>query len=123
MLISKCKILVVDRNEKYHFLFKGFRKNKYVISNLESISNLNFEELINYNLFFVIVYDIQDLLEVLHVYNVKKPIIIATEKVKNIKKIKKIKKIIKLNNLPVVDLTIKNNLFQQLHDALTQSLN
>lgn len=117
MTHAKCKILVVDKKGKYPYLFSGFRKHRYVVSQIESLLTLDDEELTKYNLFCVILYEIKDLLEVLKNYKANKPIIIASDNSKMVKKIEKLK------CFSIVDLTQRVNTTIQLHEALTQSLN
>lgn len=34
---KRCKILLVDKNNKYPALFSGFRKNKFAINSMTSV--------------------------------------------------------------------------------------
>lgn len=117
MVSTKYKILVIDKKEKYSFLFKGFRKHKFVISEIVTLLTLDEKELNNYNLFFIVIYELIDLLEVLKNHKVNKPIIIASENTKIINKIDKLK------CFSIVDLSSKFNPQIQLHEAIFQNLN
>lgn len=116
MINTKYKILVIDKKKEYPNLFKGFRKHKYTISQIESLSILETEELNNYNLFCIVIYDLRDVFEVLVSHKSNKPVIIASNNNKLIKKIQKLK------CYSIIDLTAKFNTTIQLYDAMTQCL-
>jgi hypothetical protein len=107
---------VVDKYDKYSYLFKGFRKNKFVINSLISISKLSDVELSESNLFFIVLYEPKDIFELLKIYKGATPIIIASENVKILKKIKNVGCFI------ILDLSKKGNLSIGLHECIEQVL-
>ena len=114
MAHSKCKIGVVDKSGKYFFLFRGFRKNKFAISGLETVMSITSEEMANYNIFFMVLYEFKDVFELLKFRDSGIPAIIASENVKIIKKIQK------LNCYPVVDLSKRNSIHNSLYDCMNE---
>lgn len=107
---------MVDKYDKYSYLFKGFRKNKFVINSLISFSKLSDVELSDYNLFFIVLYQPEDIFELLKIYKGATPIIIASENVKILKKMKNVGCFIML------DLSRKGNLSIGLHECIEQVL-
>lgn len=114
MTNSKYKIGVVDKKGKYSFLFQGFRKNKFAISGLETVMSVTSEEMANYNIFFMVLYEYRDVFELLKFRDGEIPAIIASENVKIIKKLQK------LNCYPVVDLSKRNSIHSSLHDCMNE---
>jgi hypothetical protein len=114
MVSKKFKIGVVDKKGKYSFLFQGFRKNKFSISELETVMSVTSEEMVNYNLFFMVLYEYRDVFELLKFRDGGIPAIIASENVKIIKKLQK------LNCYPVVDLSKRNSIHTSLHDCMNE---
>ena len=111
---SKCKIGVVDKKGKYSFLFQGFRKNKFAISGFETVMSVTFEEMVNYNIFFMVLYDYRDVFELLQLKDSGIPAIIASENVKIIKKLQKI------DCYQVVDLSKRYSIHSSLHDCMNE---
>lgn len=105
---------MVDKNDKYSFLFKGFRKNKFVVSHFDSIIKFSDEELLNANLFFMVLYETRDIFELLKIYNGSTPIIIASDNLRILKKMKN------LGCFSLFDLSKKGNLNIGLHECLKQ---
>ena len=87
MVSKKFKIGIVDKKGKYSFLFQGFRKNKFSISGLETVMTVTSEEMVNYNIFFMVLYEYRDVFELLKFRDGGIPAIIASENVKIIKKL------------------------------------
>lgn len=114
MVSTKCKIAVVDKKGKYSFLFQGFRKNKFSVSGLETVMSVTSEEMANYNIFFMVLYEFRDVFELLKMRQSDIPAIIASENVKIIKKLQK------LNCYPVVDLSKRNSIHTSLHDCMNE---
>ena len=108
------KILVVDKNHKYPFLFEGLRKNKFSIGCLRSFAGLSESELSNFNMFFMVIYEPKDIFELLKVYKGTIPIVIASDNSKIIKKMKN------LGCLPLIDLSIKGNINSGVYECINQ---
>ncbi len=113
-MCRKHKILVVDKNDKYPFLFKGLRKNKFAIDSISSFSGLPESELTNFNMFFMIIYEPRDVFELLKVYKGTTPIVVASDNSKIIKKMKN------LNCLSLIDLSIKSNFDNGLYECINK---
>jgi hypothetical protein len=64
---ERSKILVIDKYNKYSYLFKGYRKNKFVLKNNVSFSKFSDKELPDFNLFFIVLYEPKDIFELLRV--------------------------------------------------------
>jgi hypothetical protein len=116
MINKKCKILVVDKKGKYPFLFRGFRKHKYVISQIDTLLLLDDDDLNNYNLFFIVLYEVRDIFEVLKNHNANTPIILASENSKIIKKIEQLK------CFSIVNLSQRANTTIGVQRAMIQTL-
>jgi hypothetical protein len=114
MVSSKCKIVIVDKKGNYSFLFKGFRKNKFTISILETVLAIPSEEMLHFNLFFVVLYELRDVFELLKLSNGEIPLIVASENVKIIKKLQK------LNYFQVVDLSKSIGVTSRIHDCMNE---
>lgn len=106
------KILVVDKKSNYSSLFQGFRKNKFTIENLDSVLKMANDELVTFNLFFVVLYETRDVFELLKIYNGSTPIIVASENSRILKKMKN------LSCLPLLDLSLKGNTTIKLHECI-----
>lgn len=116
MMKDRYKIVVVDKKGKFPFLFQGFRKNKYTILRTETIEEFSSNELVSFNLFFVVLYEFRDVFELLLLNTSSSPIIIASENCKILKKVKTI------GCFPVVDLSGKVNITNSFHDCIKQIL-
>ncbi len=116
MINKKCKILIVDKKGKYSFIFRGFRKHKYDISQTETLLLLDNKDLNNYNLFFIVLYEVRDIFEVLKNHNANTPIILASENSKIIKKIEQLK------CFSIVDLSQRANTIIGVQRAMIQTL-
>lgn len=98
-IISKCKIVLVDKKGVYSFLFEGLRKNKYSFSNYKTILKNTQKELINYNVFFVVLYDMKDVFELLKLNVGVIKIIVVSDNISIIKKLRS------LGCIQFIDLT------------------
>lgn len=116
MVKSKFKIVIVDKKGKYSILFQGFRKNKFTVSTLQTAVNLSSEEIAEYHLFFVVLYEFKDVFELLQLNNSGIPIITASENVKILKKIQAV------DSYQCMDLSRNINVLPSLHDCMTQIL-
>lgn len=114
MLNSRCNILLIDKKEKYSFLFKGLRKNKFSLNPLKTMSNLLESDLVEINLFFIVLYDNRDVFELLRLKNSDTPIIVGSENVTILKKIKK------TNCFSIIDLSSQGNLNSGMYDCMRQ---
>jgi hypothetical protein len=81
MNVSKrFKILIVDKKSKYPYLFNGLRKKKFSISICNSVLNYKKEDLNNnFNMFFVVLYESRDLIQLVKLFDVSKSIIVASQ--------------------------------------------
>ena len=108
------KILVVDKFDKYSYLFSGFRKNKFVHNKLVSLLRLSDAELCDISLLFMVLYEPRDVFELLKVCKSDTPLIIASENVKILKKLKDLECFI------VLDLSNKGNLYIGFHECISK---
>lgn len=108
------KILVVDKYDKYSFLFNGFRKNKFVHNKLVSLMRLSDDELSDISLLFIVIYELRDVFELLKVCKGTVSVIVATENVKILKKLKD------LECFMVLDLSNKGNLYIGFHECISK---
>lgn len=111
---SRCKILLVDKKEKYSFLFNGLRKHKFSFNQLKTTSSQTNTDVVFVDLFFVVLYDYKDVFELLKLKNFNTPIIVGSENVNILKKIKN------LNCFSIIDLSVKGNLNIGFHDCMRQ---
>lgn len=112
---SRCKILLVDKKEKYSFLFDGLRKNKFSLNHLKTtFVSKDDENITGINLFFVVLYDYRDILELLKLKNSNCPcpIVVGSENLNILKKIKKI------DSFFVVDMSGKSNLNMEFYNCI-----
>jgi hypothetical protein len=111
---TRNRILVVDKNGRYVSLFKGLRKNKFIVDSIPSLSTLSAEELLDFNLFFIVLYNARDVFDLLKVYKEKTPIVVASSNLKILKKMRD------LGCFSVVDFSKKGNLSIELLDCIKQ---
>lgn len=114
MVSSKCKVVIVDKKGRYLFLFQGFRKNKFDFSRLETVIEIPSEEIVSYNLFFVVLYEFRDVFELLKLNDIGIPIIVGTENSKIIKKLGMV------NYYHCVDLSKKHTIISNLHNYINE---
>ena len=116
---KRYSIVVVDKKMKFSFLFKGLRKHKYSVLEAETVDEITLNEITNFNLFFVVLYEFRDVFDLLLLNNncsSNTSIIIASENTKILKKAKKIA------CYPIVDLSGKININNNFHDCIQQFL-
>lgn len=115
-MTSRCYIVVVDKNDNYSFLFNGFRKNKFIVSQFNSISKFSDFEFNNANLIFIVLYELIDVFELLQISNTNVPIIIASSNHRILNKVKFLKSYF------VLDLSEKMNFKHQFISCINQIL-
>jgi hypothetical protein len=113
---KRCKILVVDKKLKYEYLFSGFRKNKFSISVCDSVLKHSDESILDPTIFFVVIYESRDVIQLIKLFDVSKTVIIASESKKILNSFKKI------SRFPVIDLSSKVSFSIGLHDSITEIL-
>ena len=106
--------MVVDKNDKYSFLFKGFRKNKFEINHFGTVLKFSDTELSNIDLFFMVLYETRDVFELLKIYKGTTPIVIASDNLRILKKMKN------LGCFSLFDLSKKGNLHIGLSECIQQ---
>lgn len=112
MVRNRYNIVVVDKKGKFSFLFQGFRKHKYAILTTETLGRFSSDELTNFNMFFVVLYEFKDVFELLLLNNASSSIIVASENTRILKKIRTI------DRYPVVELTGKVNITNNFYDCI-----
>lgn len=105
------KVLLVDKNQSYNNLFKGFRRSYLSKSQVDSIKDMVDIEILKFNVVCVVVYEYRDLIEILKLHSISSPIIIASSNNKIIKNLKG------YNYSYVINLT-KINYMSDLRDYL-----
>jgi hypothetical protein len=110
---KRCKILVVDKKDKYSLIFKGFRKNKFAINSIPSVLNSTEMELFETSIFFVVLYEPKDYIQVIKLAPISKSIIIGTVNKRLFTSFRTIK------DYPLVDLSVNFNFISNLQEALT----
>ena len=105
------KVLLVDKNQSYNNLFKGFRKSYLTKSQVDSIKGMVDFEILKFNVVCIVVYEYRDLIEVLKLYSISPSIIVASSNNKIIKKLNG------YNYCYVINLT-KINYISDLRDCL-----
>lgn len=112
---NRRSIVVVDKKEKFSYIFRGFRKHKYVISNTLTVYDENFINVLQrFDLFFVVIYEFKDVLELFPLNNNNLSMIVASENPKILKKVRK------LECFKVIDLTNKFNIASSLLDCVDE---
>lgn len=111
---NRCKIFVLDKNDKYSFLFKGFRKNKFEIQHFNTLSKCSANELADFDLFFMVLYETVDVFELLKIFKGNTPIIIASNNIRIINKMKN------SGCYYLVDLSHKKNLNIEFLECMQQ---
>lgn len=111
---KRCKILLVDKNNKYPALFSGFRKNKFAINSMTSVLKSTELMLQETTIFFVVLYEPKDVIQLVKLAPISKSIIIGTENKRLFNSLRSIQ------DYPLVDLTPEAHLMSNLHDALAR---
>ncbi len=109
---TRCKILIVDKKNKYPLLFKGFRKNKFKIDSISSVLKSTETALQDTNVFFVVLYEPKDIIQIVKLVPISKSIIIGTVNKRLFSSFRTI------NDFPIVDLTSGAHLISNLQESL-----
>lgn len=109
---KRCNILVVDKKNNYPILFKGFRKNKFKIDSINSLLKSTEAALQDTNVFFVVLYEPKDIIQIVKLAPISKSIIIGTVNKRLFSSFKTIQ------DFPIVDLSSGVHLMSNLQEAL-----
>ena len=113
---NRLNILLIDKKDKFSFLFKGFRKNKFSIESVISILKCTETELMKSSIFFVVVYEPRDIIQLVKLAPISKSIIIGTVTKRLFTSFQLIKE------YPVVDLSGKVNIINNFHNCMNNFL-
>jgi hypothetical protein len=113
---SRCKILVIDKKDKYSGLFKGFRKHKFTITQKLTLLSPSDIEVVDFNIFFIVIYEFKDLVNLLKIHNNGELLILATENLRILKKLKEI------NKFQTVNLSGEVNITNNFHECFNSIL-
>lgn len=116
MACNRCKILMVDKKHKFHFVFNGIRKNKFSVNFSDSVLRNTESELLNVNMFFIVIYDKKDIIQLIKLIKIYPLIIIASENSKLLRHLNQ------LNAFHVVNLNDKYKITSSFHSLLNQIL-
>ena len=114
---NRYNIVVVDKKNQFPFLFQGFRKHKYAVTRLATINELTSNELSNFNLVFVVMYEFKDVFELLVLNSTNSSIIVGSSNTRILKNLKSV------NSFQVINLS--GNLFNinsNFHDCINKFL-
>jgi hypothetical protein len=111
---KRLKTLIIDKKNNYNIYFEGFRKHKFTFNTEPSILNLSENELKETDVFFVVVYELKDIIQIVKLGQICKSIIIGTVNKRLYNSLQSIQ------DYPVIDLTPSFHLKSKLHDALAQ---
>ncbi len=109
---KRCNILVVDKKNKYPLLFNGFRKNKFKIDGISSVLKNTETALQDTNVFFVVLYEPKDIIQIVKLVSISKSIIIGTGNKRLFSSFRTIQ------DFPIVDLSSGVHLMSNLQEAL-----
>ena len=113
---KRYSIVVVDKKSKFSFLFQGFRKNKFSIEYFISILKYTEVELRESSIFFIVIYEPRDIIQLVKLAPVSKSIIIGTVNKRLFSSFQSIKQ------YSVVDLSGKVNILNNFHNCIQQFL-
>jgi hypothetical protein len=113
---KRSKILIVDKKAKYDFLFHGFRKNKFSISVCNSVLKHTEKEVLNTQIFFVVLYDTRDVIQLIKLFDVAQTVIVASESKRILKSMQNI------SRFPLVDLSTKLKYSTGLQQSIAKIL-
>ncbi len=113
---KRSKILIVDKKAKYDFLFHGFRKNKFSISVCNSVLKHTEEEVLNTQIFFVVLYDTRDVIQLVKLFDVAQTVIVGSESQRILKSMQNI------SRFPLVDLSSKLMFSKDLQESIVKIL-
>lgn len=116
MLKNRYNIVVVDKKKKFSFLFQGFRKNKFSIKHAVSIIKCTESELREFSIFFIVVYEPRDIIQLVKLAPISKSIIIGICNKRLLSSFESIKQ------YPVVDLSGKVSFLINFHNCIGQFL-
>jgi hypothetical protein len=111
---KRCKILIVDKKSKFSSLFKGFRKNKFAINSMTSVLKSTELMLQETTIFFVVLYEPKDVIQLVKLAPISKSIIIGTVNKRLFSSFQTIQ------DYTLVDLTPCVHLRSKLQDALAR---
>jgi hypothetical protein len=111
---KRFKTLIIDKKNNYNIYFSGFRKHKFTFDMEPSILKLSENELNDTDVFFVVVYEPKDIIQIVKLAPISKSIIIGTVNKRLFSSFKSIQ------DYPIVDLTPCVQLRSNLHDALAR---
>lgn len=109
---KRCNILVVDKKNNYPILFKGFRKNKFKIYSINSVLKSTESAFQDINVFFVVLYEPKDIIQIVKLAPISKSIIIGTVNKRLFSSFRTIQ------DFPIVDLSSGVHLMSNLQEAL-----
>jgi hypothetical protein len=116
MACKRCRILLVDKKNRFSYLFNGFRKNKFTFFFSDSVFKHSDQELYDVNVFFFVLYDNKDIIQLIKLFKFSPKIIVASDNYRLLKLL------IKLNSFPIVDLTGNENIGISLNNSFNQIL-
>lgn len=111
---KRLKILVVDKKLNYGDYFNGFRKNKFTINSSKNILKYSEEELKEIGVFFIVLYEPRDIIQIVKLAPISKSIIIGTLNNRIFTSFRTIE------DYPVVDLSSKFSILSNLLLALSR---
>lgn len=111
---TRCKIVLVDKRNNYPLLFNGFRKNKFKIEVINSVLKSTETVLQDTNIFFVVLYEPKDIIQIVKLAPISKSIIIGTVNKRLFSSFRTIE------DYPIVDLSSGVHLMSNLQEALSR---
>jgi len=109
-----CKIQIVDKKNEFYQLFKGFRKHKFEINSMTSILTCTELMLQETTIFFVVLYEPKDIIQLVKLAPISKSIIIGTVNKRLFNSLRSIQ------DYPLVNLSPGVHLMSNLQDALAR---
>lgn len=116
-MYKRCNIMVVDKKNNYPILFKGFRKNKFKIDRTTTVLKSTKTTLKETTVFFVVLYEPKDIIQIVKLAPISKAIIIGTDNVRLFSQLRTIE------DYPIVDLLSGFQLMPSLQEALGRFYN
>jgi hypothetical protein len=114
---TRCKVLLVDKKGNFLQLFKGFRKNKFAINSVSSVLKSSEIELNETSIFFVVLYEPKDIIQIVKLSNITHSIIVGTVNKRLFQSFRTIR------DYPIVDLSTNVNIMTQMHEAIKRIWN
>jgi hypothetical protein len=111
-MIKRCKILLVDKKNKYYTSFNGLRKNKFEVQTISSVLKCTDSTLQETSVFFVILYEPKDIIQIVRLTSISKTIIIGTVNKRLFNSLRNLK------DYPIVDLSLSMSLLIPFQEAL-----